>query len=47
MGTLTPKQVMDMSIEEIPAVLALVRESKDGPQQQTVNYFGNHGNIPW
>ncbi|XP_021962937.1 uncharacterized protein LOC110858458 [Folsomia candida] len=35
-GTLTPKQVMDMDIEEIPAVLAAVRESKDGPQQQTL-----------
>jgi hypothetical protein len=27
---------MDMDLEQIPAVLTLVRQSKDGPQQQTV-----------
>lgn len=35
-GTLTPSQVNEIDLEEIPAVLAVVRKSKDGPQPQTV-----------
>ena len=35
-GTLTPTQVKEMDIADIPAVLAIVRESRDGPQLQTV-----------
>lgn len=35
-GTLTPKQVEDIELEEIPAVLAVVRKSKDGPQALTL-----------
>ncbi|ODM99724.1 Stereocilin [Orchesella cincta] len=35
-GTLTPSQVAKIDLEEIPAVLAVVRKSKDGPQAQTL-----------
>lgn len=35
-GTLTAKQVEAMDLEEIPAVLAVVRKSKDGPQPQAL-----------
>ncbi|CAG7819737.1 unnamed protein product, partial [Allacma fusca] len=35
-GTLTPKQVNEIDISEIPAVLAAVRKSKDGPQPQAL-----------
>jgi len=46
-GTLTVQQVNQMELEDIPAVLATVRKSKDGPQPQTVRIsmamqlFGN------
>ena len=39
-GTLTPTQVKEMDLADIPAVLAAVRESKDGPQPQTVHISG-------
>jgi len=38
-GTLMPRQVELIDLEEIPAVLAIVRKSKDGPQPQTVTFL--------
>jgi hypothetical protein len=49
-GTLSVQQVNQLDLEEIPAVLAVVRKSKDGPQPQTVNVDAKskfHYTIRW
>ena len=38
-GTLTPKQIQAIKLDDVPGVLSAVRKSKDGPQPQTVKFI--------